>query len=543
MRKSTRIVKSFFALLLVVLMSIESFGAVVSDNDGSAFITKAEFDSLKNNFQSQIDQYNTSIDSKIDGAIASYLAGINVDKISTERLMLWGGKTLGLLENVKSRPYKEGTVNGKFEYTGWFPKLRSGGSNHWYSGNPTEVNTAGNNVPAYLSFCHHIFTAGGVPFKYCVVRPNSNNNRFDLLGYANVVESMSGSAFSSENVDFTMAGRFLFGFCTGWNPVRFNLNVDIATYSGRLVSLCETQNTYNAGRGASGGYTHNTMEMKFSDATFSSEYTLDEANRYLSNATAATPYSGLRDIKWHGINLTNDATETHTYGELAKQGWEINTTKNQNFHIKQSISHSSIDTESNSYGCYSMTWVRGISGDGSGATYSHQSSYPHGQVPSTNNFKKLFKADLGDEVTASNIYSSEIGNVISDDMPDKVTTDVFDGVSKTIAPLSIGLPIATVKENDSVKLELDFLNAADYTVAFAVGGFDTEPIANTIGTDTGCVVKGSTNHMISFTGPRTAEPITVNVNKDGILFLKYSATGDNAQQIKLPVTCVITTNG
>ena len=61
-------------------MSIESFGAVVSDNDGSAFITKAEFDSLKNNFQSQINQYNTSIDAKIDGAIASYLSGIKLQK-------------------------------------------------------------------------------------------------------------------------------------------------------------------------------------------------------------------------------------------------------------------------------------------------------------------------------------------------------------------------------------------------------------------------------------------------------------------------------
>ncbi|MBO6118842.1 MAG: hypothetical protein J6P02_00010 [Lachnospiraceae bacterium] len=78
MRKSTRIVKRLLALFLVVLMSIESFGAVVGDNDGSAFITKAEFDSLKNNFQSQIDQYNTSIDSKIDGSIAAYLAGITV---------------------------------------------------------------------------------------------------------------------------------------------------------------------------------------------------------------------------------------------------------------------------------------------------------------------------------------------------------------------------------------------------------------------------------------------------------------------------------
>ena len=80
MKKSTIIVKRLLALFLVVLMSIESLGAVVGDNDGSAFITKAEFDSLKNNFQSQIDNYNTSIDSKIDGAIASYLSGIKMTR-------------------------------------------------------------------------------------------------------------------------------------------------------------------------------------------------------------------------------------------------------------------------------------------------------------------------------------------------------------------------------------------------------------------------------------------------------------------------------
>ncbi len=278
------------------------------------------------------------------------------------------------------------------------------------------------------------------------------------------------------------------------------------------------------------------------ETEFNSTFAVNLDYSYLTNGSSNLTFKGLRDIEWHGVNLTNDGDEAHTYGEFAKQGWTISTNDpHKNFHVKAMIDDRD-SSKDKMYGCYSMTWVRGITGDGSGASYSHQSSYPHGQVPSTNNFKKLFKADLGDAVTASNIYSSEIGNVISDDMPDKVTTDVFDGVSKTVAPLSIGLPIATVKENDSVKLELDFLNAADYTVAFAVGGFDTEPIANTIGTDTGCVVKGSTNHMISFTGPRTAEPITINVNKKGILFLKYSATGDNAQQIKLPVNCVITTN-
>ena len=85
-----RLIKRMVALFLVLLFSIESFGAIVSDNDGSAFITKAEFDSLKNDFQTQIDQYNTSIDVKIDGAIAAYLAGI---KVSTSEKINLDSKT------------------------------------------------------------------------------------------------------------------------------------------------------------------------------------------------------------------------------------------------------------------------------------------------------------------------------------------------------------------------------------------------------------------------------------------------------------------
>ena len=81
MNKSTWI-KRAVATFLVVLMSIESFAAVVGDNDGAAFITKAEFESLKNDFQTQINRYNFSLDSKIDGAIANYLAGVTVAKTS-----------------------------------------------------------------------------------------------------------------------------------------------------------------------------------------------------------------------------------------------------------------------------------------------------------------------------------------------------------------------------------------------------------------------------------------------------------------------------
>lgn len=78
--KKNKKINMVISLFLVTIISLESFAAAVSDNDGSAFISKAEFDSLKNNFQSQIDQYNTSIDSKIDEAIASYISGIKVSR-------------------------------------------------------------------------------------------------------------------------------------------------------------------------------------------------------------------------------------------------------------------------------------------------------------------------------------------------------------------------------------------------------------------------------------------------------------------------------
>ena len=78
MNKVGRLIKKLVALFVVLAFSIESFAAVVGDNDGAAFITKAEFESLKNDFQSQIDRYTTSLDNKIDGTIATYLAGVRI---------------------------------------------------------------------------------------------------------------------------------------------------------------------------------------------------------------------------------------------------------------------------------------------------------------------------------------------------------------------------------------------------------------------------------------------------------------------------------
>ena len=70
----------FILIIMLFISSINSIAAVVSDNDGSAFITKSEFDSLKTNFLTQINQYNMGIDNKLDSAISGYLNGIKISQ-------------------------------------------------------------------------------------------------------------------------------------------------------------------------------------------------------------------------------------------------------------------------------------------------------------------------------------------------------------------------------------------------------------------------------------------------------------------------------
>ena len=101
--------KKALCLIFAFLFSIESMAAVVSDNDGAAFVTKAEFEVLKENFEAQINNYNESLDNKIDGAIASYLSGIKLDR--------W--------EPIK--------LDGKSQYK--FPLVMCGPNNEWNNPN------------------------------------------------------------------------------------------------------------------------------------------------------------------------------------------------------------------------------------------------------------------------------------------------------------------------------------------------------------------------------------------------------------------------
>ena len=48
-KNKRKVGKKALVLFFAFLLSINSFASIVSDNDGAAFVTKAEFDSLKKN--------------------------------------------------------------------------------------------------------------------------------------------------------------------------------------------------------------------------------------------------------------------------------------------------------------------------------------------------------------------------------------------------------------------------------------------------------------------------------------------------------------
>lgn len=76
--KSKIIVKNIILICLIFAVSFSCFASIVSDSDGAAFVNKGEFEKLKQDFAVQIDNYSDSIDRKIDGAIASYLFGVQI---------------------------------------------------------------------------------------------------------------------------------------------------------------------------------------------------------------------------------------------------------------------------------------------------------------------------------------------------------------------------------------------------------------------------------------------------------------------------------
>lgn len=233
--------KKALCLSFALLLSINSFAAVVSDNDGSAFITKAEFDSLKNNFQSQIDQYNTSIDSKIDSAIATYLAGIRVTKNTELSLDEKCHYSFPLCNDINGY-WDDYTVNGgnlmcpEFHYTDYrayiYALLNPGDMNPpkanwvWDDDHDHKIATTGNQttIPSNADF-----HGGATQF---------NQRRYDYNGVNGLLNVVSSSA-ATRNI----------------NGIPYNLYELNDEGIGRLVHSYQAETALASGEGTMWGQT------------------------------------------------------------------------------------------------------------------------------------------------------------------------------------------------------------------------------------------------------------------------------------------------
>lgn len=128
MKEKIQLIKKYLILFLIVVLNITCYASVVGDNDGSAFVTKAEFEVLKENFADQISDYNNSIDGKIDGAIANYLSGIKLsvpEEIKLPESILSWPITLYVGSPFDyNKHYGEGTYNYATGVAQWTPFFR-----------------------------------------------------------------------------------------------------------------------------------------------------------------------------------------------------------------------------------------------------------------------------------------------------------------------------------------------------------------------------------------------------------------------------------
>ena len=162
------------ALFIVVLLNINSYAAVGA-NDGSAFVTKAEFDALVNTFNDQMDTYQSGLNTKIDGAIANYLAGLSsltqqkVTPIINDAKGVWSATTTA---NSGTKDWVEGmigfTMQGHVARMNYYEKeycgalkldIMQAGKTAFKEHIIEEYNVSGARYGEYKGYCSSIITA------------------------------------------------------------------------------------------------------------------------------------------------------------------------------------------------------------------------------------------------------------------------------------------------------------------------------------------------------------------------------------------------
>ena len=469
MKKSTRIVKRVLALFLVVLMSIESFGAVVSDNDGSAFITKAEFDSLKNNFQSQIDQYNTSIDSKIDGAIASYLAGINVAKQTSKSLIVKSWTTgvvsmNGVQNNTFQLPDVSGAL-GLFEE--YYAALQSDGNI------PTGENIGINLNSAW----GEVGTGEQIGGKIVWMDANFNwKNSSKVNHYRNLVENVTlGTTLDVSKMTWAGVANNVTEEWTLSKLVRYARNaggINTTHDPGYL------ENRYNINFILSTMLNLNAPGYVSSFIDKSNPLWLPTIRWYVRNSSGGRVYdnnwntgecisvSTIPSVKYEKDNNGNTYSYQHIVNWRANSSWEV-AVKNATNYLK-TTSNNALRTNNwvnqvVTYGYTQGEWAGTeiFSGQNTRGGDSRGRSHIAGWI--TNGIVQFSdnKSSSGGPSNVSTIpVIGLIGNYPANEIYQFSDGDLYDDEGNKIAPIKLqeGLPIMRVSEDETIEWTPVFKN-------------------------------------------------------------------------------------
>ena len=427
MRKSTRIVRKYIATFLIVLMSIESFGAVVSDNDGSAFITKAEFDSLKNNFQSQIDQYNTSIDSKVDGAISSYLAGINVAKETEERTIY----APSFVRSLTSTDYRwsEGTMDMTL-YGSFF---RYGGPVGVFKGTFTTENPTN--------------------FKEALIKNvDYTNGSAAWHAYSATKQYVVGSAFTILSSVFRQSGLNSVYVYTGGSD---SISDSILTNSTSLVirlgawggTPLDSTNTFNV---------TNFIDFPGNQASFRRAVIDDNANfkgaLILNQPSLANKFNNNDEFRdWVNDTTSTGHTVTNGLGALSLVGTAQTYTMSAN---GSGIDTNLIDNVSIIQHDHTGSW--------SGSRANRVKPY-FGFVRPITDWNQIY----------IDAFDNMLGDVLLDSDPNKSTNTLTDSYGDHLK-LGAGWPIIKADAENKITYEFSFADTSqDYWVWIKEGSFDS----------------------------------------------------------------------
>lgn len=230
-------VMRIISIMIILVLMIKSYvpASVVGDSDGAAFVTKVEFEELKDNLEAQLSSYNDSLASKIDGVIADYLSGLKVAN-KTE--------VTGLLSNIE----KSNSADVIFRYGSGIGKDTT---------NPFDTNMVNPNISIFAMY------AQGWSGYRCMIQNYSHVA--STYGYNGNFDEPNNGCYLAGFVEHTIDGNKYYALGDDFNIRKWQFKVAVQGFgenSGQgdafnTTELCSTLWDFTASRPEGTLYTFN----------------------------------------------------------------------------------------------------------------------------------------------------------------------------------------------------------------------------------------------------------------------------------------------